>query len=60
MPDNPDSKRLICLFYLIITLTAALFSLPRGKLSDRGSGKNIMYLAFFFWVAIYFSFINLS
>jgi MFS family permease len=44
-------------FYLIITVTAALFSLPMGKLSDKFGRKKIMYLAFFFWAAICFSFI---
>ncbi|MEN6620504.1 MAG: MFS transporter [Smithella sp.] len=44
-------------FYLIITITAALFSLPLGKLSDRIGRKKIMYLAFILWGAICFSFI---
>ena len=44
-------------FYLIITVTAALFSLPMGKLSDRIGRKKLMYLAFFFWAVICFSFI---
>jgi MFS family permease len=44
-------------FYLIITVTAALFSLLMGKLSDKVDRKKIMYLAFFFWAAICFSFI---
>jgi MFS family permease len=44
-------------FYLIITVTAALFSLPMGKLSDKVGRKKIMYLAFFFWAAICISFI---
>ena len=44
-------------FYLIITITSALFSLPMGKLSDRIGRKKIMYLAFFFWAVICFCFI---
>lgn len=44
-------------FYLIITVTAALFSLPMGKLSDRIGRKKIMYLAFILWGAICYSFI---
>lgn len=44
-------------FYLIITVTAALFSLPVGKLSDKIGRKKIMYLAFILWAVICFSFI---
>ncbi len=45
------------LFYLIITVTAALFSLPMGKLSDKIGRKKLMYLAFLLWTAICVSFI---
>jgi MFS family permease len=44
-------------FYLIITITAALFSLPLGRLSDKIGRKKLMYLAFIFWAAICFCFI---
>lgn len=44
-------------FYLIITVTAALFSLPMGKLSDRIGRKKLMYLSFIFWAIICFCFI---
>lgn len=44
-------------FYLIITVTAALFSLPMGKLSDKIGRKKIMYLAFALWAVICFCFI---
>jgi MFS family permease len=44
-------------FYLIITVTAAIFSLPMGKLSDKIGRKKLMYLAFILWAAICFSFI---
>lgn len=44
-------------FYLIIAVTAALFSLPMGKLSDKIGRKKIMYLAFALWAVICFSFI---
>jgi MFS family permease len=44
-------------FYLIITVTAALFSLPMGKLSDMIGRKKLMYLSFIFWAAVCFSFI---
>ena len=43
-------------FYLIITVTAALFSLPMGRLSDRIGRKKLMYLAYIFWAAICCSF----
>jgi len=45
------------LFYLIITVTAALFSLPMGKLSDKIGRKKLMYLAFLLWAVICVSFI---
>ena len=45
------------IFYLIITLTAAIFSLPMGKLSDKIGRKKLMYLAFILWAAICISFI---
>jgi MFS family permease len=45
------------IFYLIITVTAAIFSLPMGKLSDRIGRKKVMYLAFILWAAICISFI---
>ena len=45
------------IFYLIITVTAAIFSLPMGKLSDKIGRKNLMYLAFILWAAICISFI---
>lgn len=45
------------LFYLIITVTAALFSLPMGKLSDKIGRKKVMYLAFVLWGLICLSFI---
>ena len=44
-------------FYLIITVTAAIFSLPMGKLSDKIGRKKLMYLAFILWAAICISFI---
>jgi MFS family permease len=44
-------------FYLIITVTAAFFSLPMGKLSDKIGRKKLMYLAFILWAAICISFI---
>ena len=44
-------------FYLIITVTAAIFSLPMGKLSDKIGRKKLMYLAFILWAAICVSFI---
>jgi len=40
------------IFYLIITVTAAIFSLPMGKLSDKIGRKKLMYLAFILWAAI--------
>ncbi len=45
------------IFYLIITVTAAIFSLPMGKLSDKIGRKTLMYLAFILWAAICVSFI---
>ncbi len=45
------------IFYLIITVTAAIFSLPMGKLSDKIGRKKLMYLAFILWAAICSSFI---
>jgi MFS family permease len=45
------------IFYLIITVTAAIFSLPMGKLSDKIGRKKLMYLAFILWAAICISFI---
>lgn len=45
------------IFYLIITVTAAIFSLPMGKLSDKIGRKKLMYLAFVLWAAICVSFI---
>jgi MFS family permease len=44
-------------FYLIITVTAALFSLPMGRLSDKIGRKKLMYLAFIFWAVICLGFI---
>ncbi len=44
-------------FYLIITVTAAIFSLPMGKLSDRVGRKKLMYLAFMLWAVVCVSFI---
>ncbi len=45
------------IFYLIITVTAAIFSLPLGKLSDKIGRKKLMYLAFILWAAICIGFI---
>ena len=45
------------IFYLIITVTAAIFSFPMGKLSDKIGRKKLMYLAFILWAAICSSFI---
>jgi MFS family permease len=45
------------IFYLIITVTAAIFSLPMGRLSDKIGRKKLMYLAFMLWAAICISFI---
>lgn len=39
-------------FYLIITVTAALLSFPMGKLSDKVGRKNLMYLAFILWAVV--------
>jgi MFS family permease len=44
-------------FYLIITVTAAIFSLPMGRLSDKIGRKKLMYLAFILWAVICVSFI---
>ena len=44
-------------FYLIITVTAAIFSLPMGRISDRIGRKKLMYLAFILWAAICICFI---
>ena len=44
-------------FYLIITVTAAIFSLPMGRLSDKIGRKKLMYLAFILWAAICICFI---
>jgi MFS family permease len=44
-------------FYLIITVTAAIFSLPMGRLSDKIGRKQLMYLAFILWAVICVSFI---
>lgn len=40
---------LIPVMYLIFSLTAALFSLPFGKLADRIGRKPVMFLSFLFW-----------
>ena len=45
------------IFYLIITVTAAIFSLPMGRLSDKIGRKKLMYLAFILWAAICICFI---
>lgn len=45
------------IFYLIITLTAAIFSLPMGRLSDKIGRKKLMYAAFILWAVICVSFI---
>jgi MFS family permease len=45
------------IFYLVITVTAAIFSLPMGRLSDKIGRKKLMYLAFILWAAICVSFI---
>lgn len=39
-------------FYLIITITAAIFSLPMGRLSDKIGRKKLLYLAFILWAVI--------
>lgn len=39
-------------FYLIITITAAIFSLPMGRLSDKIGRKKLMYVAFILWAVI--------
>lgn len=39
-------------FYLIITVTAAAFSLPMGRISDKIGRKKLMYLAFILWATI--------
>jgi len=40
---------MIPVLYLIFTLTAALFSLPFGRLADRIGRKPVMLLSFLFW-----------
>ncbi len=38
--------------YLVFTASAALFSLPFGRLSDRIGRKSVLFLSFGFWVAV--------
>jgi len=43
--------------YLIFTASAALFSYPFGKLSDRIGRKAVLMLSFLFWMSVCVSFI---
>lgn len=38
--------------YLIFTVTASLFSIPAGSLSDKIGRKNLMIVSFLFWILV--------
>jgi len=42
----------IPLLYLLFTVTAAIVSVPFGKLSDKIGRKNLLFLALFFWALV--------
>lgn len=44
-------------FYLIFTATAAILSLPFGKLSDKIGRKSIIMLSYLFWIGVCLIFI---
>lgn len=44
-------------FYLIFTATAAILSLPFGKLSDKIGRKSLIMLSYLFWVGVCLIFI---
>lgn len=51
----------IPLLYLLFTLTASLFSLPFGRLSDRlKSRKGVLMISFLLWIAVCLGFISLK
>lgn len=43
---------LVPVLYLVFTATAALLSLPFGRLSDRISRKAVLFMSFGFWAAV--------
>jgi MFS family permease len=48
---------IIPVFYLIFTVSASLFSIPFGKLSDKIGRKPVLALSFFLWAAVCLSLI---
>ena len=48
------------ILYLIFTVFAALFSYPFGRLADRVGRKNVLFLAYGFWVLLCLIFIFLQ
>lgn len=50
--DTGFALGFVPVFYLLFTIVAAVFSLPFGKLSDKIGRRNVLFMAFFFWLLV--------
>lgn len=51
------SNAQVPLLYLLFTLVAAIISIPAGRFADKIGRKNVLFIAYFFWAAVGYTFI---